>query len=125
MDTIDPLYGVRQLQKLQLAFEVRGAPLTSWCSGRVSPQGQGGRIGEGVAGQSHLMAVYAAGLLLMCCGQAADEDGSGELEMKEFMEKLGPLIGSEENMTMKEVGKLFMKIDADSNGGVDWCVSEL
>jgi Ca2+-binding EF-hand superfamily protein len=52
--------------------------------------------------------------------QAADEDGSGELEMTEFLEKLGPLIGSEENMSMREVAKLFMKIDADSNGGVDW-----
>lgn len=38
--------------------------------------------------------------------------------MEEFIEKLGPLIG--ENMSKKEVGQLFMKIDADSNGGVDW-----
>lgn len=106
MDTIDPLYGVRQLQKLQNAFEVRrggdspGSPAAARSGRQRGPE-------RSLAGR---------------CGQDADEDGSGELEMKEFLEKLGPLIGSEENMSMKEVGKLFMKIDADSNGGVDWCV---
>jgi len=62
---------------------------------------------------------------LLCCpsllgrpNQEADKDGNKKLDMNEFIEKLGPLIG--ENMSRKEIGQLFMKIDADCNGDVDW-----
>lgn len=48
----------------------------------------------------------------------ADEDGSGELDMDEFCTKLGPHLGT--NLTRQQVSQLFMKIDADAGGTVDW-----
>ena len=55
-----------------------------------------------------------------CCGpQAADEDGSGELDVDEFCAKLGPHLGV--NLKPQQVAQLFMKIDADAGGTVDWC----
>lgn len=50
--------------------------------------------------------------------QAADEDGSGELDIDEFCAKLGPHLGV--NLKPQEVAQLFMKIDADAGGTVDW-----
>eukprot|EP00199_Chlamydomonas_sp_CCMP681_P007932 CAMPEP_0119113820 /NCGR_PEP_ID=MMETSP1180-20130426/45296_1 /TAXON_ID=3052 ORGANISM="Chlamydomonas cf sp, Strain CCMP681" /NCGR_SAMPLE_ID=MMETSP1180 /ASSEMBLY_ACC=CAM_ASM_000741 /LENGTH=65 /DNA_ID=CAMNT_0007102075 /DNA_START=46 /DNA_END=239 /DNA_ORIENTATION=+ len=42
----------------------------------------------------------------------ADEDGSGELDIDEFCEKLGPHLGG--NLTLEQIRQLFMKIDADA-----------
>jgi hypothetical protein len=54
----------------------------------------------------------------MMCTQEADEDGSGELDIDEFCEKLGPHLGG--NLTEMEIRQLFLKIDADAGGTVDW-----
>ena len=56
--------------------------------------------------------------LMHACMQAADEDGSGELDIDEFCEKLGPHLGG--NLTVPEIRQLFLKIDADAGGTVDW-----
>lgn len=48
----------------------------------------------------------------------ADKDNGGALELDEFIEAFGEVIGK--NMNMKQLQQLFMKIDADSNGSVDW-----
>jgi hypothetical protein len=53
--------------------------------------------------------------------QAADEDGSGELDIDEFCAKLGPHLGV--NLKRQQVAQLFMKIDADAGGTVDWCAA--
>jgi Ca2+-binding EF-hand superfamily protein len=53
--------------------------------------------------------------------QAADEDGSGELDIDEFCSRLGPHLGS--NLSHQAVAQLFMKIDADAGGTVDWYVA--
>ena len=58
--------------------------------------------------------------LMHACMQAADEDGSGELDIDEFCEKLGPHLGG--NLTVPEIRQLFLKIDADAGGTVDWWV---
>jgi Ca2+-binding EF-hand superfamily protein len=50
--------------------------------------------------------------------QEADDDGSGELDIEEFCEQLGPYLGKD--LTKEEVTQLFMKIDADAGGTVDW-----
>jgi uncharacterized metal-binding protein len=55
--------------------------------------------------------------------QAADEDGSGELDIDEFCAKLGPHLGV--NLKRQQVAQLFMKIDADAGGTVDWCAPQL
>lgn len=48
----------------------------------------------------------------------ADLDSGGALELEEFIEAFGEVIGK--HMNMKELKQLFMKIDADSNGSVEW-----
>ena len=48
----------------------------------------------------------------------ADTDKGGALELEEFIEAFGEIIGK--NMTPKQLRQLFMKIDADSNGSVEW-----
>lgn len=48
----------------------------------------------------------------------ADLDRGGALELEEFIEAFGEVIGK--NMNMKQLRQLFMKIDADSNGSVEW-----
>eukprot|EP00741_Cyanophora_paradoxa_P015875 tig00020909_g15326.t1 len=48
----------------------------------------------------------------------ADVDGGGSLDMEEFIEAFGGVIGK--NMTPEQLQHLFMKIDANSDGGVDW-----
>jgi len=50
--------------------------------------------------------------------EEADEDGSGELDIDEFTEKLGPHLGG--NLSHGEIRQLFLKIDADAGGTVDW-----
>jgi hypothetical protein len=50
--------------------------------------------------------------------QEADEDGSGELDINEFAEKLGPYLGG--NLSIDAIKQLFLKIDADAGGTVDW-----
>lgn len=50
--------------------------------------------------------------------QAADVDGSGELDIDEFSQQMGPLLGA--NLTQQQIAQLFMKIDADAGGTVDW-----
>ncbi|KAG2498385.1 hypothetical protein HYH03_003644 [Edaphochlamys debaryana] len=55
--------------------------------------------------------------------EEADEDGSGELDIDEFCDKLGPYLGDVVGYpisTREEVRQLFMKIDADAGGTVDW-----
>ena len=48
----------------------------------------------------------------------ADDDGSGELELPEFISNFGKVLGK--NLSYKELNQLFMRIDADSNASVDW-----
>jgi Ca2+-binding EF-hand superfamily protein len=50
--------------------------------------------------------------------QDADDDGSGELDIDEFCEQLGPHLGK--NLSRQQITQLFMKIDADAGGTVDW-----
>jgi hypothetical protein len=50
--------------------------------------------------------------------QEADEDGSGELDPQEFYDKLGPFLGP--NLSQTQVAQLFMRIDADCGGTIDW-----
>lgn len=50
--------------------------------------------------------------------EEADEDGSGELDPDEFYEKLGPYLG--EGLRPAAVSQLFMRIDADCGGTIDW-----
>lgn len=50
--------------------------------------------------------------------QDADDDGSGELDIDEFCDQLGPYLGK--NLSKEEISQLFMKIDADAGGTVDW-----
>lgn len=55
--------------------------------------------------------------------EEADEDGSGELDIDEFVEKLGPYLAGATGVqleTMEDIRQLFMKIDADAGGTVDW-----
>ena len=53
-----------------------------------------------------------------CVLQTADEEGTGELDMKTFKEKMAPHLG--QGITDAELVQLFMKIDADCGGAVDW-----
>jgi hypothetical protein len=58
--------------------------------------------------------------------QEADEDGSGELDIDEFCDKLGPYLGDvagHQLRTRDDIRHLFMKIDADAGGTVDWWVA--
>ena len=48
----------------------------------------------------------------------ADTDKGGALEIEEFKDAFGEIIGK--NMNRKQLTQLFMKIDADSNGSVEW-----
>lgn len=48
----------------------------------------------------------------------ADTDKGGALELEEFIEAFGEIIGK--NMNQKQLRQLFMRIDADSNGSVEW-----
>ena len=48
--------------------------------------------------------------------EAADTDKGGALEIEEFTEAFGGVLGK--GMNDKQLKQLFMKIDADSNGSV-------
>mmetsp|Transcript_37768 Transcript_37768/g.61203 ORF Transcript_37768/g.61203 Transcript_37768/m.61203 type:complete len:933 (-) Transcript_37768:1406-4204(-) len=48
----------------------------------------------------------------------ADVDGGGSLSLDEFVEAFGGILGK--NMTSEQLTHLFMKIDANSDGNVDW-----
>ncbi|KAL4420053.1 hypothetical protein ABPG77_007492 [Micractinium sp. CCAP 211/92] len=50
--------------------------------------------------------------------EEADEDGSGELDPDEFYEQLGPYLG--QGLPPAAVSQLFMRIDADCGGTIDW-----
>jgi len=50
--------------------------------------------------------------------EAADTDKGGELEKDEFIAAFGGVLGK--GMTDKQLNQLFMKIDADAGGSVDW-----
>lgn len=50
--------------------------------------------------------------------QEADADGSGELDMDEFVNRLGPHLGA--NISKSALSQVFMKIDADCGGTVSW-----
>ncbi|GFR43071.1 hypothetical protein Agub_g4078 [Astrephomene gubernaculifera] len=55
--------------------------------------------------------------------EEADADGSGELDIDEFCDKLGPYLGDAVGQplrTREDIRQLFMKIDADAGGTVDW-----
>lgn len=57
-------------------------------------------------------------------GQDADEDGSGELDIDEFVEKIGPHL-SGGHLRKTQIRQLFMKIDVDAGGTVDWYIPSL
>ena len=48
----------------------------------------------------------------------ADIDGGGSLDIEEFLEAFGDVLGK--NLTREQLTHLFMKIDANSDGSVDW-----
>ena len=48
----------------------------------------------------------------------ADTDKGGELDLDEFIDAFGNIIGK--GMNRKQLQQLFMRIDADSNGSVEW-----
>ena len=48
----------------------------------------------------------------------ADIDKGGELDIDEFTDAFGSILAK--NMNPKQLNQLFMKIDADSNGSVEW-----
>ena len=50
--------------------------------------------------------------------ERADTDQGGSLDMEEFLEAFGGVLG--ENLTTTQLIHLFMKIDANSDGSVDW-----
>lgn len=50
--------------------------------------------------------------------EEADADGSGELDPREFYDKLGPFLGAD--LTETQVAQLFIRIDADCGGTIDW-----
>ncbi|GAB4819533.1 hypothetical protein N2152v2_006579 [Parachlorella kessleri] len=50
--------------------------------------------------------------------EEADEDGSGELDIEEFTQKLGPHLGR--HLSEAQIAQLFLKIDADCGGTIDW-----
>lgn len=50
--------------------------------------------------------------------ESADKDGGNDLDEKEFIEHFGDVIGK--GMNPKQLRSLFMKIDADAGGTVDW-----
>ncbi|KAG9390326.1 EF-hand domain pair [Carpediemonas membranifera] len=49
---------------------------------------------------------------------SADVDGGGDLDQQEFVEAFQSILG--EGLSDKELTQLFMKIDANSDGNVDW-----
>eukprot|EP01136_Pigoraptor_vietnamica_P017476 Opistho-1_new@62676 len=55
---------------------------------------------------------------LMDAFQEADTDGSGGLDIDEFREAFGSILGR--NLNKDQMTMLFMKIDANSDGTVDW-----
>lgn len=50
--------------------------------------------------------------------EGADTDKGGALELDEFIEAFGDVIGK--GMNRKQLQQLFMKIDADANKSVEW-----
>ena len=48
----------------------------------------------------------------------ADDSGDGELSLKEFIAAFGKVLG--QGLNYKQLNQLFMRIDADSGGTVDW-----
>ncbi|GBG25627.1 WD repeat-containing protein 64 [Hondaea fermentalgiana] len=50
--------------------------------------------------------------------ELADEDGGGGLDMEEFLNAFGHILG--DNLSQRQLSNLFMKIDANSDGTVDW-----
>ena len=48
----------------------------------------------------------------------ADTDHGGSLDIDEFLEAFGGVLGK--NLTREQLTHLFMKIDANSDGSVDW-----
>jgi len=40
--------------------------------------------------------------------------------MQEFMEAFGSIINRDGSMTQDQIARLFMQIDANSDGGIDW-----
>jgi len=48
----------------------------------------------------------------------ADTDGGGSLDIDEFLVAFGEVLGK--NLTHEQLTHLFMKIDANSDGSVDW-----
>jgi Ca2+-binding EF-hand superfamily protein len=50
--------------------------------------------------------------------EAADDDGNDGLDETEFIENFGEVIGK--GMTNKQLRALFMRIDADAGGSVEW-----
>jgi Ca2+-binding EF-hand superfamily protein len=50
----------------------------------------------------------------------ADLEGGGSLDMQEFMDAFGSIINKDGSMTEDQIARLFMQIDANADGGIDW-----
>jgi len=48
----------------------------------------------------------------------ADDSGDGELSLNEFISAFGKVLGK--GLNYKQLNQLFMRIDADAGGKVDW-----
>lgn len=57
-------------------------------------------------------------LFVFCFPQTADEEGTGELDLETFKAEMAPHLGQDISDT--DLVQLFMKIDADCGGTVDW-----
>eukprot|EP00960_Hanusia_phi_P037172 752776-Hanusia_phi.AAC.1 len=51
---------------------------------------------------------------------SADIDGGGSLDMQEFMDAFGSILNKDGSLTRDQIRRLFMQIDANSDGVVDW-----
>uniref|UniRef100_A0A6U6E0C0 EF-hand domain-containing protein n=1 Tax=Guillardia theta TaxID=55529 RepID=A0A6U6E0C0_GUITH len=51
---------------------------------------------------------------------SADIDGGGSLDMQEFMDAFGSILNKDGSLTREQIRRLFMQIDANSDGVVDW-----
>lgn len=65
----------------------------------------------------HLICAYST--LIWSSFHEYDKDGSGLLDLKEFHQMIGVLLG-EDKYEKSDVTRLFMEFDNDGSGSVSW-----